>query len=180
VVLLNYTNQLIAYVLNERLTEMVENAHILSQAQGGFRQNKSTDVNGCKLYADNQDHTLRFRRDAHGSTFPCFFEILFIFKGFLKSCDIFTTHMCLGVICTAPYAHGSTFKTTNTPTCTRSPHTISRRVHISKCSTYFASHISPWSRYHLLAGMMLTIPRLHVCIFFRNGSGVPVLVCECL
>jgi hypothetical protein len=29
---------------------MVENAHILSQAQGGFRQNKSTDINGCKLY----------------------------------------------------------------------------------------------------------------------------------
>ena len=114
--------------------------------------------------ADNQDHTLRFRRDAHGSTFPCFFEILFIFKGFLKSCDIFTTHMCLGVICTAPYAHGSTFKTTNMPTCTRSPHTISRRVHISKCSTYFASHISPWSRYHLLAGMNAdhsTVARLH-------------------
>jgi hypothetical protein len=29
---------------------MVENAHILSQAQGGVRQNKSTDINGCKLY----------------------------------------------------------------------------------------------------------------------------------
>ena len=38
------------YIVNERLTEMVENAHILSQAQGGFRQNKSTDINGCKLY----------------------------------------------------------------------------------------------------------------------------------
>ena len=125
------------------------------------------------FFADNQDHTLRFRRDAHGSTFPCFFEILFIFKGFLKSCDIFTTHMCLGVICTAPYAHGSTFKTTNTPTCTRSPHTISRRVHISKCSTYFASHISPWSRYHLLAGMNAdhsTVARLH---FFSKRFGGP-------
>ena len=29
---------------------MVENAHILSQAQGVFRQNKSTDINCCKLY----------------------------------------------------------------------------------------------------------------------------------
>ncbi len=101
---------------------------------------------------DNQDHTLRFRRDTHGSTFPCFFKILFFFKGFSKSCDNFTTQMCLGVICTAPYAHGSTFKTTNMPTCTRSQHTISRCVHMSKCSTYFASHISPWSRRHLLAG----------------------------
>jgi hypothetical protein len=123
--------------------------------------------------SDNQDHTLRFRRDAHGSTFPCFFKILFFFKGFSKSCDNFTTQMCLGVICTAPYAHGSTFKTTNTPTCTRSPHTISRRVHISKCSTYFASHISPWSRYHLLAGMNAdhsTVARLH---FFSKRFGVP-------
>jgi len=50
VVLLNCTNQLIAYIVNERLTEMVENAHILSQAQGAFRQNKSTDINGCKLF----------------------------------------------------------------------------------------------------------------------------------
>jgi hypothetical protein len=37
VVLLNWTNQLITYIVNERLTEMVENAHRLSQAQGGFR-----------------------------------------------------------------------------------------------------------------------------------------------
>ncbi len=50
VVLLNFTNQIIAYIVNERLTEMVENDHILSQAQGGFRQNKSTDINECKLY----------------------------------------------------------------------------------------------------------------------------------
>ena len=50
VVLLNITNQLLAYVINERLTEMVENAGILTQAQGGFRQNKSTDINVCKLY----------------------------------------------------------------------------------------------------------------------------------
>ena len=50
VVLLNITNQLIAYVINERLTEMVEHMGILTQAQGGFRQNKSTDINACKLY----------------------------------------------------------------------------------------------------------------------------------
>ena len=50
VVLLNITNQLIAYVINERLTEMVEHTDILTQAQGGFRQNKSTDINTCKLY----------------------------------------------------------------------------------------------------------------------------------
>ncbi len=50
VVLLNITNQLIAYVINERLTEMVEHMGILTQAQGGFRQNKSTDINDCKLY----------------------------------------------------------------------------------------------------------------------------------
>jgi hypothetical protein len=50
VVLLNITNQLIVYVINELLTEMVEHADILTQAQGGFRQNKSTDINDCKLY----------------------------------------------------------------------------------------------------------------------------------
>jgi hypothetical protein len=50
VVLLNITNQLIVYVINERLTEMVEHAGILTQAQGGFRQNKSTGINACKLY----------------------------------------------------------------------------------------------------------------------------------
>ena len=85
--------------------------------------------------SDNQDCTLRFRQDAHGSTFPC-----------------------------GPYAHGSTFQTTNMTTCTRSAHTISRRVHMSKCSTYFASHISPWSRCHLLAGNNAdhcTVARLH-------------------
>ncbi len=55
VVLLNYTNQIIAYIVNERLTEMVENAHILSQAQVGFRQNKSTDINGYKLYGTTNE-----------------------------------------------------------------------------------------------------------------------------
>ena len=37
VVLLNITNQLIAYVINERLTEMIEHTGIITQAQGGFR-----------------------------------------------------------------------------------------------------------------------------------------------
>ena len=50
VVLFNITNQLIAYVINERLMEMVEHTDILTQVQGGFRQNKSTDINDCKLY----------------------------------------------------------------------------------------------------------------------------------
>jgi hypothetical protein len=117
-----------------------------------------------RLTPDNQDHTLRSRRDTHGSTFPCFFKILFFFKGFSKSCDNFTSQMCLGVICAGPYAHVSTFRTRNMPTCTRSSHTISRSVHISMCSTYFASHISPWSRCHLLVGNNddhCTVARLH-------------------
>jgi len=60
VVLLNFTNQLVAYIVSERLTEMVENAHILSQAQGGFRQNKSTDINRFKLYGiTNEDQRLK-------------------------------------------------------------------------------------------------------------------------
>jgi hypothetical protein len=50
VVLLNSMNQLIAYILNERLMELVEHEIILTQAQGGFRQDKSTDINACKLY----------------------------------------------------------------------------------------------------------------------------------
>ncbi len=62
VVLVNCTNQLIAYIVNERLTEMVENAHILSQTQDGFRQSKSTDINGCKLYViTNEDQRLKKR-----------------------------------------------------------------------------------------------------------------------
>jgi hypothetical protein len=65
VVLLNITNQLIAYVINERLTEMVEHMGILTQAQGGFRQNKSTDINACKLYSlakETQRRKQRFLR----------------------------------------------------------------------------------------------------------------------
>jgi hypothetical protein len=67
VVLLNITNQLIAYVINERLTEMVEHMDILTQVQGGFRQNKSTDINVCKLYGLTKEfkievhHFLHFR-----------------------------------------------------------------------------------------------------------------------
>ena len=48
---LNTMNQLVAYVVNERLTELVEHGRILTQAQGGFRQDKSTDINACKLYS---------------------------------------------------------------------------------------------------------------------------------
>jgi hypothetical protein len=43
-------NQLLAYIINERLMELVEHERILTQAQGGFRQDKSTDINACKLY----------------------------------------------------------------------------------------------------------------------------------
>jgi hypothetical protein len=50
VVLLNTMNQLLAYVINERLMELVEHERILTQAQDGFHQNKSTDINVCKLY----------------------------------------------------------------------------------------------------------------------------------
>ena len=53
------------------------------------------------------------------------------------------------------------------------------------CISASAARILPvtFHRGHVITsspGWMLTIPRLHVCIFFRNGSGVPVLVCECL
>jgi len=41
VVLLNSMNQLVAYIINERLTELVERGGILTQAQGGFRQTKA-------------------------------------------------------------------------------------------------------------------------------------------
>jgi hypothetical protein len=43
-------NQLLAYIINERLMELVEHDRILTQAQGGFLQDKSTDINPCKLY----------------------------------------------------------------------------------------------------------------------------------
>ena len=50
VVLLNTMNQLVAYVVNERLTVLVEQGRLLTQAQGRFRQDKITDINACKLY----------------------------------------------------------------------------------------------------------------------------------
>ncbi len=62
VVLLNITNQLIAYVINERLTEMVEHMGILTLAQGGFHQNKSTDINSCKLYGLTKEAHRRKQR----------------------------------------------------------------------------------------------------------------------
>ena len=48
--LLNSMNQRLAYIINERLMELVEHEGILTQAQGGFLQDKSTDINACKLY----------------------------------------------------------------------------------------------------------------------------------
>ena len=48
VFLLNITNQLIAYAINERFTEMVEHTVILKQDQGGFHQNKITEINDCR------------------------------------------------------------------------------------------------------------------------------------
>ena len=48
VVLLSTMNQLVAYVVyvvNERLTELVEYGNIVTQTQGGFRQDKNTDIN---------------------------------------------------------------------------------------------------------------------------------------
>ena len=51
-----------AYVINERLTEMVEHMGILTQAQGGFRQNKSTDINACKLYGLTKEAQRRKQR----------------------------------------------------------------------------------------------------------------------
>ncbi len=62
VVLLNCTSQLITYIVNERLKEMVETTYILSQSQGVFRQNKSTDINGYKLYGlTNETQCLKKR-----------------------------------------------------------------------------------------------------------------------
>ncbi len=49
VVLLNSMNQFLVYVINERLMRLVEHESILTQAQGGFLQDKSTDINACKL-----------------------------------------------------------------------------------------------------------------------------------
>ena len=51
VVLLNSMNQFLTYIINERLMELVEHESILTQEQGDFRQDKSTDINACKLYS---------------------------------------------------------------------------------------------------------------------------------
>ncbi len=50
VVLLNSMNQLLSYIINERLMELVEHERILTQTQNGFLQDKSTDIHVCKLY----------------------------------------------------------------------------------------------------------------------------------
>ena len=57
----------------------------------------------------NQDWDLSFGQDAHGRTFPSFLKSLQFFKGFSKSCDIFTTKMCLRAFFRLPHASGSTF-----------------------------------------------------------------------
>ena len=48
------------YVINERLMEMVEHTGILTQTQGGFHQNKNTDINVCKLYGLTKTVTTSF------------------------------------------------------------------------------------------------------------------------
>jgi len=55
-------NQLLAYIINERLRELVEHEGLLTQAQGGFRQNKSTDINACKLYGLTREAQRLHRR----------------------------------------------------------------------------------------------------------------------
>jgi len=57
----NSMNKLLAYIINERLTELVEHQRILTQSQGGFHQDKSTDINSCKLY-DLTRKALRLKR----------------------------------------------------------------------------------------------------------------------
>jgi hypothetical protein len=44
-------NQLLAYIINERLMELVEHERILTEVQGGFHQDKNMDINDCKLYS---------------------------------------------------------------------------------------------------------------------------------
>jgi len=41
--------------------ELVEHESILTQAQGGFRQDKSTDINACNLYSITKE-TQRLKR----------------------------------------------------------------------------------------------------------------------
>jgi len=42
-------NQMIACIVNERLTEIAERTGIIEQDRGGFRQGKSTNINNCQL-----------------------------------------------------------------------------------------------------------------------------------
>jgi hypothetical protein len=49
-VLLNSMNQLLTYIINERLMDLVEHERILTQTQDDFHQDKSMDINVCKLY----------------------------------------------------------------------------------------------------------------------------------
>ncbi len=37
--------------------ELVEHESILTQAQGGFRQDKNTDIKDCKLYSLTKEHS---------------------------------------------------------------------------------------------------------------------------
>ena len=48
--LLSTMNQMIACIVNERLTEIAERAGIIEQDQGGFRQGQRTDIHNCQLY----------------------------------------------------------------------------------------------------------------------------------
>ncbi len=61
VVLLFLMNQLLVYIINERLMELVEHERILTQAQGGFRQDKRKDINDCKLGLTRQSQRLKRR-----------------------------------------------------------------------------------------------------------------------
>ena len=76
VVLLNSMNQLLAYIINERLTELVEHERILTQAQVGFRQNKSTDINACKLYITSGRDQRRWAGAGWHITGGSYFELV--------------------------------------------------------------------------------------------------------
>ena len=46
---------------------MVEHTGILTQVQGGFRQDKSTDINTCKLYGIDIDFKSDFKSMSQAS-----------------------------------------------------------------------------------------------------------------
>ncbi len=64
VVLLNSMNQLLSYIINERLMELVEHERILTQTQGGFHQDESTGINACKLYSLTRE-AQRLKEDSY-------------------------------------------------------------------------------------------------------------------